>query len=46
MNMIVHVYVYKYDCFIYVHMFLYCIYIYFMAVYSAVRVSLMSRCVI
>ena len=41
-----HVYVYEYDCFIYVHMCLYCIEMYFVTMYSAVRVPLVSNCAI
>ena len=33
-----HVYVYEYDCFMYVHMCPFCIYMYVMTMYSAVGV--------
>ena len=39
-----HVYVYEYDCFMYVHTYTYCICMYFMTMYSAVRIPLVSNC--
>ena len=40
------VYVYEYDCFIYVHMCIYCVCEYFMALYSALMIPLESNCAI
>ena len=39
-------YVYEYGCFMYVHMCLYCIYVYFMTMYNAARILLVSDCAI
>ena len=41
-----HVYVYEYDFFMYVHMCTYCICMYVMTMYSAVRIPLVSDCAI
>ena len=41
-----HVYVYEHDCFMYVHMYTYCNCMYFMTMYSAVRILLVSNCAI
>ena len=41
-----HVYVSKYDCFVCVHMITYCICMYVMTMYSAVRIPLVSNCAI
>ena len=41
-----HVYVYGYDCFMYVHTCTYCISMYVMTMYSAVRIPLVSNCAI
>ena len=41
-----HVYVYEYDCFMYVHTCTYCICMYVMTMYSAVRIPLVSNCAI
>ena len=38
-----HVYVYEYDCFMYVYMCTYCVCMYFMTMYSAVRIPLVSN---
>ena len=41
-----HVYMYEYDCFLYVHMCTYYICMYVMSVYSAVRILFVLNCVI
>ena len=41
-----HVYVYEYDCFMYVHRCTYCICMYVMTMYSAVGIPLVSNCAI
>ena len=41
-----HVYVYGYDCFMYVRTCTYCICMYVMTMYSAVRIPLVSNCAI
>ena len=41
-----HVYVYLYDCFMQVHTCTYCICMYLMTMYSAVRIPLVSNCAI
>ena len=41
-----HVYVYEYDCFMYVHIRTYCICMHVMTMYSAVRIPLVSNCAI
>ena len=41
-----HVYVYEYDCFMCVHMYTYCICLYFLTMYSAVRIPLVWYCAI
>ena len=41
-----HVYVYEYGCFTYVHKYAYCICMYVMTVYNAVRIPLVSNCAI
>ena len=41
-----HVYVYEYDCFMYVHMCTYCICMYVMTKCSAVRIPLVLNCAI
>ena len=39
-----HAYVYEYNCFMYVHMCTYCICMYVMTMYSAMRIPLVSNC--
>ena len=41
-----HVHVYLYDCFMQVHTGTYCICMYVMTMYSAVRIPLVSNCAI
>ena len=41
-----HVYVYEYDCFMYVCMCIYCICMYVRTIYCAVRIRLVSNCAI
>ena len=39
-----HVYVYENDCFMYVHMCISCVCVYFVTMYSDVRIPLVVNC--
>ena len=41
-----HVYVCGHDCFMYVHMCIYCVCMLFMTMYSGVRIPLVSNCAV
>ena len=38
-----YTYVYKHDCFMYIHICVYCVCMYFMTMYSAVSIQLVSN---
>ena len=42
----IYVYVYEHDRFMYVHMCIHCVCVYFMTIYSAVRIPIVSNCAI